>query len=59
MGNRRNSFGAQFTNINDIYIKFGGFIVNYLQNKSISAMENNGDLALIKESDACWWSVQR
>lgn len=35
-----------FTNINDIYIKLVVFILKYLQNKSISAIENNNKLTL-------------
>jgi len=54
MGNRRISSVVQFVNINDIYIKFGVFILNYFQNELISVMKNNINLALIKRPDTCW-----
>jgi len=41
-----NNFLENYTNINDICIKLGGLINDFLQNKSVRAMENNSILEL-------------
>jgi len=38
---------AQFTNINDIYIKLQGLMIYFFKNKSINDMKNNNILTLI------------
>jgi hypothetical protein len=48
MENGRNSFLTSY--INDIYIELGDLILNYLQKKPISVIENNINLTLINSS---------